>query len=511
MPEPIAPKAALRREPPIEVAMHLTFSVQDPDVIAEVQRRAEGPQREEYLRTALRIGVLALRQAGGTIDAETVRKEGELLVKEVEKRLSTHAQSLGNKIETELSMYLDPESGHFQQRVRELVAADGKLAGLLRSHVEGDTSTLAKQLAAAVGQSSPLMKHLDPDNKQGLVETITRIAEARLEAQSKKVLGEFDLNNEQGALKRLISQIETNFNPENPKAALGVLKAALTKTQEQIRTDLSMDVPSSALSNLHAQLKKQIDQLAQNQSKFQTEVATVLAEVRGAKAERAVSPSGGFDFEQAVGDVLRERVTALGDLFESVGEQTGNVPRSKVGDHVQTLGAESAAAGVKVVYECKRADNYSLGKALAELDEARRNRAAEVGVFVLAASSVRGSARMQSEFSHVISRHGNDIVAVWDESDPGQAVVVDAVVTLARALAVRDASNGSSESETDWDALDKALNDVQRQIDYFEEMSGWCSNIKRDAKKIEDRLGLVEEALKRDLSRLNHELEALRP
>lgn len=486
--------------------MHLTFSVLDPDVIAEVQRRAEGPQREEYLRTAMRIGVLALRQAGGTLDGQTLRNEGERLVEQVEGRLREHASTLNKAVEKELKAYFDPSSGHFQQRVKALVSDDGELARVLKAHL-GDNGTLAQQLARSVGENSPLMKHLSPEQKDGLIAAITSIAKEQLELQSSKVLGEFDLNNPKGALVRLMSQ----FDPNDPKTALGVLKTALQSTQDQIRKDLSLDQPASALSNLHGQLKKQIDDLAQSQARFQTDVATVLAEVRGTRAERAVSPSGGFDFEHAVGDVLRARVAALGDLFESVGEQTGNVPRSKVGDHVQTLGAESAASGIKVVYECKRSDSYTLGKALAELDEARRNRGAEVGVFVLAASSLRDNARLAADFGHVISRHGNDIIAVWDETDPAQGVVIDAVVTLARALAVRDAATDVGQSESDWDAIDKAMNDVQRQIEYFEEMTGWCGNIKRDAKKIEDRLGLVEEALKRDLSRLSSELEALRP
>ncbi|MCA8915636.1 MAG: hypothetical protein KDB90_09515, partial [Planctomycetes bacterium] len=359
-------------------------------------------------------------------------------------------------------------------------------------------------------KDSDLMKYLSADQQNGLVQTITRVAQERLEEQSTKVLGEFSLDNPDGALKRLITQIETNFNPDDPKTALGVLKKALGETQDQIRKDLSLDADGSALSNLHGKLKAQIEDLVAKQTKFQNDVTSVLAELRGAKKERAVSPSGGFDFEALSGDALRNRMHS-DELFESVGETTGLVPRSKIGDHVQTLGADSAAPGAKVVYECKRAENYTLAKALAELDEARKNRGAEVGVFVLAASSVRGNAKMQAEFPRALTRQGNDIIAIWDPEDDNSDVNLDAAVTLARAYAVRERSDEDAAADVDWEAVDKAIHGVERQIEYIDDLNTWTGNITRDADKIADRLGKMKKDLNRELERLTEQIENLRP
>ncbi|MBZ0136903.1 MAG: hypothetical protein K8I27_11075 [Planctomycetes bacterium] len=500
--------AAFRRtvaEPGLLLQLH----VSDPEVLAELNQR-EGTERERYAQTALRVGVIALRQAGGMVDAEKLKQEGALILKELENRLQKHTSKLDQDLTSELEKYFDPESGHFNDRVGKLVSEDGELSRLLKSHLVGDNSLLARELAATVGANSPLMKHLDPHNKEGLVETITRIAQDRLEEQSKKVLGEFDLNNDEGALKRLINQIETNFNPDDPKTALGVLKKALGETQDQIRKDLSLDADGSALSNLHGKLKKQIDELVDKQTKFQTEVATVLAELRGAKKERAVSPSGGFDFEDLAGAALRERVHG-DELFESVGETTGLVARSKVGDHVQTLGAESAAPGGKIVYECKRAENYTLAKALLELADAKRNRGAAVGVFVLAASSLRDNPKMQGEFERSLTRQGTDIVVVWDAEDEASNVNLDAAVTLARALVVRETSGADAASEVDWTTLDKALNDIDRQLQYFDELNTWTGNIERDAGKLKERHKKMAEALQKDLDRITEDLNTLRP
>ncbi|MCC6466324.1 MAG: hypothetical protein IT463_13375, partial [Planctomycetes bacterium] len=206
MNKPEIASAALRRDPPPETGLaplQLRLSVSDPEVRAELLQRTEGPQRDEYALTALRVGVLALRQAGGMVDAQRIRSEGERLVEAVDGRLREHAASLNKTLEKELKAYFDPGSGHFPQRVQDLVGEKGKLTQVLMENVAGDNSALARQLAAAVGKDSPLMKHLSPRQQDGLVDTITRLAEEKLEAQGRKLLGEFDLNNENGALKRL--------------------------------------------------------------------------------------------------------------------------------------------------------------------------------------------------------------------------------------------------------------------------------------------------------------------
>lgn len=506
---PVARKEFRREGTELGQILALQLTVTDAEVINELQKQGEGKEREQYALTALRVGVLALRQAGVHVDTEKLRDEGERLIELVEHRLESHAVGLDKTLQSELSKYF-ADDGKLNERVKALVSDDGQLAVMLERHLTGDNSLLAKQLAEAVGKDSDLMKYLSSDQQNGLVQTITRVAQERLEEQSKKVLGEFDLNNDQSALKRLITQIETNFNPDDPKTALGVLKRALGETQDQIRKDLSLDSDDSALSNLHGKLKAQIEELVVKQTKFQTEVSSVLAELRGAKKERAVSPSGGFDFEALAGDALRIRMHS-DEVFESVGETTGLVARSKVGDHVQTLGAESLAPGSKIVYECKRADNYTKAKALEELAEAKKNRGAEVGVFLLAASSLHGNPKMQSEFQRSLTRQGNDVLVVWDPEDSSTDVNLDATVTLARALLVRERGLQNAAAEVDWETIDKAINGVERQIQYLDDLNGWCGNIKRDADKIADRLEKMKKDLGREMERLTDEIETLRP
>ena len=58
----------------------LTLCVEDPDTLAELQQYGEGEERERFALAALRIGVLALRQARGQIDGAQIRHESERLL-----------------------------------------------------------------------------------------------------------------------------------------------------------------------------------------------------------------------------------------------------------------------------------------------------------------------------------------------------------------------------------------------------------------------------------------------
>ena len=510
MDKPDTPKADKRvfMDGETGVGMQLKLWVQDPEVLAELRQR-DGAERDQYALTALRVGVIALRQAGGLVDAEKLKQEGGLILKELEKKLQKHTSDLESELNAELEKYFDPTSGHFNERVGRLVNEDGELATLLKSHLVGDNSLLARELAAAVGTNSPLMRHLDPANKEGLIETLTRIAQERLEEQSSKVLGEFDLNNEEGALKRLIAQIETNFNPDNPKTALGVLTQALQATQDQIRKDLTLDVADdgskSPLSKMQDSLLEKIAEIALQQVEFQKAVSQQL----GIKQVQARTTEGGFTFEHAVGHELKKRVLALGDLFESTGELRGDLNRL-TGDHVQTLGDESAHPGGKIVYECKRDQKYRLSKAREELDEARRNRGASVGVFVMSAQTLREQESLRAEYPSALARYGSDIVVVWDAEDRASDVNLDAAVSLARALIVRGARESDEELATDIEEMAKAVLDLDKQVERFEKMSKSCDSIVKGAEGIKEELNKIAKRISIGCRRLTENIESLR-
>src|SRR5215207_8827983 len=68
--------------------------VVDPLVVSELHAFPAGSLREKYVLTALRIGVLALKQAQGRLDADVTRGEGERLLSTLEDRLVSHQRTV---------------------------------------------------------------------------------------------------------------------------------------------------------------------------------------------------------------------------------------------------------------------------------------------------------------------------------------------------------------------------------------------------------------------------------
>ena len=96
----------------------------------------------------------------------------------------------------------------------------------------------------------------------------------------------------------------------------------------------------------------------------------------------------GLDFEEAVVGYIRAHANGAGDIADSTGATTGVIKNCKVGDCVLELGPDHTSSGEKVVFEAKEDSSYTLSSALEEIDKGRRNRKAQVGVFVWSASCV---------------------------------------------------------------------------------------------------------------------------
>ena len=65
---PLAGKEAALQE------MEIRLRITEPELISEIAAYPEGRIRDDFIRTALRIGVMALRQAEGQIDSQAVRQ-----------------------------------------------------------------------------------------------------------------------------------------------------------------------------------------------------------------------------------------------------------------------------------------------------------------------------------------------------------------------------------------------------------------------------------------------------
>ena len=223
------------------VELHLTIS--DPDLYAELSKRDE-PERSEFAVASMKIGVIAIRQAQGQVDASQIRDAGERVILDMSSALDRHQHSVIEQVGGCIKEYFDPTSGLFSQRVRGLIGQNeetGELERVIRGQIEGDGSLLAKTLTAHVGSESLLMRVLDPDSTGGLITKLTQSTEATLTEQREKILGEFSLDNGESALNRLVSELQKNH---------GDVGKALEERIDSVVGEFSLDKEDSALSRL---------------------------------------------------------------------------------------------------------------------------------------------------------------------------------------------------------------------------------------------------------------------
>ena len=146
----------------------LRLEVSDPDVVAELNKYADGLSRDRCALSALRLGVLALRQAAGELDATTIRSATQGMLTDLGQLLTQRNSETTNEIASALRQYFDPSSGALPQRIEALLRSDGELDRALRAHLAPENSTIAQALTAHFGEGSTIFKLLSPTDASGV-------------------------------------------------------------------------------------------------------------------------------------------------------------------------------------------------------------------------------------------------------------------------------------------------------------------------------------------------------
>ena len=345
-------------------SLDLTIRVEDREMIADLEAFPEGRERTTFALNALRIGLLALKQARGRIDADAVKAEGERILASLSHALKSHEELLNRQVKETLGAYFDPKSGKFNDRVDQLVRKDGELERALKSQVSGEGSELGRTLSQNFGKESPLLRMLNPTQKDGVVSLLGKAVEDELKVQRDHILEQFSLDKPASALSRLVAEVGKSS---------GQLGTDL-KTQIDLAVgELSLDKDGSALHRLRKQLMDVIEDQNKANSAFQSDVRATLAGLAARKAEAARSTRHGEVFEDAVWGRVESHALRGGDTPRRVGAETGAVRGSKKGDIELQLGPTKSAAGAVIVVEAKEQGGRTLASVLTEMDEARRN------------------------------------------------------------------------------------------------------------------------------------------
>ncbi len=113
--------------PKLNATILLALDVSDPEVVAELQKHAEGAPREAYALGALRLGILSLRQAAGELDATAIREAGHNLLSSLAELLAKRGTEITTDLAGALRQYFDPTTGALHQRIESLLRNDGDL------------------------------------------------------------------------------------------------------------------------------------------------------------------------------------------------------------------------------------------------------------------------------------------------------------------------------------------------------------------------------------------------
>lgn len=483
----------------------VTLAVSDPEVLLALSDYPEGPARTNFLVTSLKVGVLALKAARGTLDSDTLRREGDRVMEELGTRLNSWRSGLEERVNGSLEHYFDPKQGAFTERIHRLTKPDGELATVVSQQVKDAQTTLSKVFESFVGEHSQLFRMLDTSGDNHLVTALRQSLDTVVQTQNESILGQFSLDNKEGALVRFLAELTAKhgdlnsalskdmqvvvaeFSLDKEDSALSRLVARVESAQRSLTSELSLDNEDSSLHRLHRLLDEHQTKMMRNQLELASRLDTAIQTMNARREEAAKSTRHGFEFEETLGDHLRSLAQASGDIVQDTGSTTGLKPNCKVGDHVITIGPEKLAAGARIVIEAKENAACDLATTLAEADLARLNRQADVCIFV-------HSTRTAPASIPVFQRFGMDIVVQWNSEDDVNDVWLQAALMVATALSVK-AKTHDKQDAASFSKIDKAIERVRKHLEGFEEINTSANTARSAVEKILNRARLMQEGL----------------
>lgn len=163
----------MSREP-----LDLTLTIDDPDVLAWLDEFDEA-DRAAKAATALRIGVLALRQAAGFVDRQAIKDEGALLTASMEKQIT-------------------------------------------------------EAMGTLVGPESELMRTLDPKRADGLIAQLSEAVDVELAEHGEKITGAFSLDDPTSALSRLVAHVRESQEAVRKEFSLDDERSGLSRLRRSV-------------------------------------------------------------------------------------------------------------------------------------------------------------------------------------------------------------------------------------------------------------------------------------
>jgi hypothetical protein len=304
------------------------------------------------------------------------------------------------------------------------------------------------------------------------------------------------------ALEKKIGAVVEEFSLDKEDSALNRLVKNVDRTQTMITREFSLDDERSALSRMKGELLAILEKQTRANSTFQEEVKVALVALAARRAEAQRSTRHGLAFEDAVCGYLEMHAQQKGDVATRCGHTTGLIKNCKRGDCLVELGPDSAAPGARIVVEAKEDASFTLAKARGEIEEARKNRGAQLGLFVF---SRRTAPEALADVVHL----GSDVFVVWDPENATSDLHLKIGLTLARALCIRVGKHHESR-EADFEAITQAILEIEKQSQALGEVTKSAETIKSGSESILERVRITRKSLERQVETLQERLDDLK-
>lgn len=512
-------------------AVEATITDSRPEIVTTLVPLTDA-QRRGFVTDAWTIGLRAILNAHRAADEARLADVGNSMLKDVDRELQGYVTRQRDVLVEILKRYFDPKDGQVAVRIEGFLKDGGELTRAMEKYLAPEHGALAKTLAHELGENSPLLKRLSPTDHEGIVHVLETRLTLALEHSQTNLAKALDPLQEDGAVARFLAMLRHDLEQadnDRTKQVAAVVKALDANDEASLLSRLMRETQSARLAFVKAMnpdepgsplavLKSSLQTLLEKHAKSQAEVMAGLEErqqkldqyiresvarIEERKRGDSSSVRGGATFENAVLRFMQNVVQGAPLVDESVGDVVGALSGRKVGDHVLRFTTESLYFGSALVVEAKHDASYSVTKALAELEVARPNRNAQVGLFVMARSHAPVG-------FPAMARYGSDILVTWDADDESTDPYLHAAVILGLALASRQqrpADPGNVEALAD---IEHRINQELRR---HEKMKKLADGIRKDAKELgeelrkgDDKLNVLLRKAKDTLKALNVEL-----
>jgi hypothetical protein len=278
-----------------------------------------------------------------------------------------------------------------------------------------------------------------------------------------------------GAENGIVSKaLERHFGDGSNEAVQHKVRAAVSEVAAKMREDLQKQFSSDSESNPLAGFQKMAIAAMRDSSKLQAEQLRLMDEklvglreevvklqaerekLAELEAEREKGTAKGRSFEEAVAEALDTLAVTRGDVCEAVGDVRGE--GGKKGDVVIDIDACAGAPRGRIVFEAKDR-KLSRNGAIAELDGALRDRAADYAVLVVPSDD-----ELPAKTNPLREFNGDKLFVVFDPDEGPLALEVAYSLARARVLMSRGEDEGLDPDaiRAEMERAEGAMQDVRR-------------------------------------------------